>query len=270
MGNDSNIKKKYKIPLNKKLNQLISTTIKTENNKFDSLIKKNIKKIKPCNFSKVFNQNEKGINNICSLINLIYVKNANSCLKIQSNITFYETIFNIDYIEYNKKENDNVEDRKNMKGVYEKKNENEKNIIKPLNEENDEIRPPNKTVNEKNIKVPFDEEINNYLNNAKKNTTKINYDFDNFNISQTQKKHNKNPKTNPVVIINFDLSELYKLEVIEKQLYRKKEIKKEKKKISSKQKLKTEIENFTKTGIKPTNLNDGSFLEIVDYLNQIN
>ena len=121
MGNDSNIKKKYKIPLNKKLNQLISTTIKTENNKFDSLIKKNIKKIKPCNFSKVFNQNEKGINNICSLINLIYVKNANSCLKIQSNITFYETIFNIDYIEYNKKENDNVEDRKNMKDVYEKK-----------------------------------------------------------------------------------------------------------------------------------------------------
>ena len=151
-----------------------------------------------------------------------------------------------------------------------KKNENEKNIIKPLNEENDEIRPKNKTVNEKNIKVPFDEEINNYLNNAKKNTTKINYDFDNFNISQTKKKHNKNPKTNPVVIINFDLSELYKLEVIEKQLYRKKEIKKEKKKISSKQKLKTEIENFTKTGIKPTNLNDGSFLEIVDYLNQIN
>ena len=77
-------------------------------------------------------------------------------------------------------------------------------------------------------------------------------------------------KTNPVVIINFDLSDLYKQEVIEKQLYRKKEIKKEKKKISSKQKLKKEIENFTKTGIKPTNLNDGSFLELVDYLNQIN
>ena len=323
MGNEPQLKK-YRIPVNKKLNEIISAKIKSENNKIDSLIKKNIKKIKTCNFSNQFNQN--GIKNISSLINLIYMKNANSCLKIQSNRTIYETVFHNVYNGINKIENlmnnyekndlekntsesindennniskdrieNDMESNENKNGLEkytkeslneennniskqriendmksnENNNDNEKNILKSLNKVNNNISKDrikndmeinkNNNENEKNIM----NKVNNNISKKRiKNDNEINK---NNNNNGKKKKHNKCPKNPPVAIIKFDLSELYKQDLMEKQILRRGgnypiPI------ISQKKKFYEEIENLTKEGIKPTNLNDGSFLEIINYL----
>ncbi len=343
MGNEPQLKK-YRIPVNKKLNEIISAKIKSENNKIDSLIKKNIKKIKTCNFSNQFNQN--GIKNISSLINLIYMKNANSCLKIQSNRTIYETVFHNDYNGINKienlmnnyekkndlekntseslnEENNNIskdriendmESNENKNGLEkytreslneeknnisnqriendmesnENNNDNEKNIMKSLNKVNNDISKnrikndmeinKNNNENEKNTmkslnkvnnniskkRIKNDMEINKNNNENEKNTMKS-LNKDNNNNNGKKKKHNKCPKNPPVAIIKFDLSELYKQDLMEKQILRGGGINKKITNISQK-KIYDQIENLTKEGIRPTNLNDGSFLEIINYL----
>ena len=62
MGTQQNIKK-FRIPLNKKLNNIITNIIKSDNVKIQHLIQKNTKKIKSSNFSQKFNQNDNGIKN---------------------------------------------------------------------------------------------------------------------------------------------------------------------------------------------------------------
>ena len=100
-----NDKKAYEIPLNTELNDDIKKTINIIENpneieKFQRLIHKNVKNnIKRSYFRENFEDKDKAINNITSLINLIYTKRTNKYLKDKGNITLYETIFNYDIIE---------------------------------------------------------------------------------------------------------------------------------------------------------------------------
>ena len=100
-----NDKKAYEIPLNTELNDDIKKTINIIENpneieKFQRLIHKNVKNnIKRSYFRENFEDKDKAINNITSLINLIYTKRTNKYLKDKGNMTLYETIFNYDIVE---------------------------------------------------------------------------------------------------------------------------------------------------------------------------
>ena len=96
---------KYELPLNLNLRNniqksIINKNINNEIEKFKKLVHKNVKNdIKKSNFSEIFTNENIQYKNIISLINLIYTKSTNSLLKMRSNRTMYETIFNYDILE---------------------------------------------------------------------------------------------------------------------------------------------------------------------------
>ena len=64
--------------------------------KINNLIKKNIgKQFYRSNFKRKFNENEKGIKNICNLLDNIYDNNTNSEQTVSSNRIIYEVIFDL-------------------------------------------------------------------------------------------------------------------------------------------------------------------------------
>ena len=268
MGTQQNIKK-FRIPLNKKLNNIITNIIKSDNVKIQHLIQKNTKKIKSSNFSQKFNQNDNGIKNIYSLINLIYVKNANSCLKIQSNITIYEAIFNADI-----NPNNNIINDSNEINKIESSNEDISNFENDLNEsmKNYNNYDMDKIENDNQYNSNIDNNYYNYSNQStfsKLNLIKKNEDNNITKVIPKKKKHNKKPKIEPVANIKIDLSEIYKEILIEKHYSLKKKDNKKKKNLT-KQKKNIDIQSITKNGIQPTNVNDGSFLEIIDIISKQN
>ncbi len=96
---------KYELPFNLNLRNniqksIINKDINNEIEKFKKLVHKNVKNdIKKSNFSEIFTNENIEYKNIISLINLIYTKSTNSLLKMKSNRTMYETIFNYDILE---------------------------------------------------------------------------------------------------------------------------------------------------------------------------
>ena len=112
MGNDDSksTKKDYNIPFNKKLNDEITKRInlkvsKNDESKFKKFLHKKFQKdFVVSNFSSNFDNEDKAINKITTLLNLIYTKNTDNNLKISSNRTIYETVFNYDIVEKESKD----------------------------------------------------------------------------------------------------------------------------------------------------------------------
>ena len=262
MGANQPKRMKYSIPLNKKLNEIILNVINPKgslNNeeKIKELMHKNISQgIIPSNFSQIFNKRERGIYNITSLMNLIYTKNANTYFKLSSDNTIYESIFNYDIIENNFNEEGNVKFNKKKKHFFE-----ECLILK--NYERDSFKVPNELLD---IFQEKKNEINN-VNKKKKNLNNVGNNTNNKVIKK--KKHNKNPKNPPVVIINMNVKDLYKLDSLERSLNG---INKRKNNKNTNNNTKKDLEKLiTLNGtINPSKVNDDSFLKILNILQSPN
>ena len=275
MGANQPKRMKYSIPLNKKLNEIILNVINPKgslNNeeKIKELMHKNISQgIIPSNFSQIFNKRERGIYNITSLMNLIYTKNANTYFKLSSDNTIYESIFNYDIIENNFNEEGNVKFNKKKKHFFE-----ECLILK--NYERDSFKVPNELLdifqeNKENCNSNlFSNKIKNEINNMKKKKKNLNNVGNNTNNKVIKKKkHNKNPKNPPVVIINMNVKDLYKLDSLERSLNG---INKRKNNKNTNNNTKKELEKLiTLNGtINPSKVNDDSFLKILNILQSPN
>ena len=96
---------RYSIPLNDKLNsdlceKLAIKKSPDEVSKFKKFMNKKLKKeFTPSYFSEKFTMNDSGITHVSNLLNLINTKNTNTQLKMRSNRTLYEGVFNYDIIE---------------------------------------------------------------------------------------------------------------------------------------------------------------------------
>ena len=275
MGANQPKRMKYSIPLNKKLNEIILNVINPKgslNNeeKIKELMHKNISQgIIPSNFSQIFNKRERGIYNITSLMNLIYTKNANTYFKLSSDNTIYESIFNYDIIENNFNEEGNVKFNKKKKHFFE-----ECLILK--NYERDSFKVPNELLdifqeNKENCNSNlFSKKVKNEINNMKKKKKNLNNVGNNTNNKVIKKKkHNKNPKNPPVVIINMNVKDLYKLDSLERSLNG---INKRKNNKNTNNNTKKELEKLiTLNGtINPSKVNDDSFLKILNILQSPN
>jgi hypothetical protein len=275
MGANQPKRMKYSIPLNKKLNEIILNVINPKgslNNeeKIKELMHKNISQgIIPSNFSQIFNKRERGIYNITSLMNLIYTKNANTYFKLSSDNTIYESIFNYDIIENNFNEEGNVKFNKKKKHFFE-----ECLILK--NYERDSFKVPNELLdifqeNKENCNSNlFSNKVKNEINNMKKKKKNLNNVGNNTNNKVIKKKkHNKNPKNPPVVIINMNVKDLYKLDSLERSLNG---INKRKNNKNTNNNTKKELEKLiTLNGtINPSKVNDDSFLKILNILQSPN
>lgn len=275
MGANQPKRMKYSIPLNKKLNEIILNVINPKgslNNeeKIKELMHKNISQgIIPSNFSQIFNKRERGIYNITSLMNLIYTKNANTYFKLSSDNTIYESIFNYDIIENNFNEEGNVKFNKKKKHFFE-----ECLILK--NYERDSFKVPNELLdifqeNKENCNSNlFSNKVKNEINNVNKKKKNLNNVGNNTNNKVIKKKkHNKNPKNPPVVIINMNVKDLYKLDSLERSLNG---INKRKNNKNTNNNTKKELEKLiTLNGtINPSKVNDDSFLKILNILQSPN
>ena len=275
MGANQPKRMKYSIPLNKKLNEIILNVINSKgslNNeeKIKQLMHKNISQgIIPSNFSQIFNKRDRGIYNITSLMNLIYTKNTNTYFKLSSNNTIYESIFNYDIIENNFNEEVNEKFNKKKKHFFEEclilKNY-ERDSFKVPNELMDVFQENKENCNSNLISKNVKKEINN-VNEKKKNLNKDNEKRENNTNNKVikKKKHNKNPKNPPVVIINMNVKDLYKLDSLERSLNG---INKRKNNKNTNNNTKKELEKLiTLNGtINPSKVNDDSFLKILNIL----
>lgn len=96
---------RYSIPVNTQLVSCIGEKLAIKKSPDEvSLFKKFMKKrlkneFTPSYFSEKFHMNDSGISHVSSLINLIYTKNTNTQLKVRSNRTLYEAVFNYDIVE---------------------------------------------------------------------------------------------------------------------------------------------------------------------------
>lgn len=96
---------RYSIPVNTKLVTSIEEKLAIKKSPDEvSLFKKFMKKrlkneFTPSFFTEKFHMNDSGIGHVSSLINLIYTKNTNTQLKVRSNRTLYEAVFNYDIVE---------------------------------------------------------------------------------------------------------------------------------------------------------------------------
>ncbi len=275
MGANQTKRMKYSIPLNKKLNEIILNVINPKSSlnneeKIKELMHKNISQgIIRSNFSQTFNKRERGIYNITSLMNLIYTKNTNTYFKLSSNNTIYESIFNYDIIENNFNEEGNEQFNKKKKHFFE-----ECLILK--NYERDSFKVPNELLD---IFQENKENYNSNLNNPKNKINNVhekkNNNLNNVNTEKKgnktnnkiikKKKHNKNPKRPPVVIINMNIKDLYKLDSLERSLN---VVDKRKNNKNTNNNTKKELEKLiTLNGtINPSKVNDNSFLKILNIL----
>ena len=272
--------KKYQIPFNKELNDMISIIIS----------KKNVEKPKINNEIKKKKDNDKTINNdnlfynnIISILNLSYQRENNT------NFSLYEVIFNFDiaksnrerYNKLNNKISNNFNFQKNEKEkknqqtlkidldsfIIKSENINSNNDIdykneetKKIKENNNELKEENKTNNLKNIQLSIGTKSTNLITTKKKENKKV--------IKKQLKKY----KNNNIINIKKDLEEVSKEVFYEKNFSR--FIKnlfpnKKKREIINKKRLK-DI-NQISNGIIPQNyINDGKFLDFIDTLTQPN
>ena len=185
--------KKYQIPFNKELNDMISIIIS----------KKNVEKPKINNEIKKKKDNDKTINNdilfynnIISILNLSYQRENNT------NFSLYEVIFNFDIAKsnregYNKLHNiisnnfnfqENEKEKKNQQTlkidldsfIIKSENINSNNDIdykneetKKIKENNNELKEENKTNNLKNIQLSIGTKSTNSITTKKKDNKKV-------------------------------------------------------------------------------------------------
>ena len=260
--------KKYQISVKKRLLKIIEDTINKEKkeNQIKNLINQNIKQRNKSNFSKNFHENP--IENISSIINLVYENNTNSILKN----SLYESTFNYDINDEKEKGCNKVKERINelIPDFLGEKTENEKII---------DVKEKGSSKEKERINELIPDVFDNKSENEKINSIeKVNSDFNCFvNENQIIKKvksskqkfekikkinHSKNPKKSPVIRINMNLKDIKKAVHLEK-IY--KEKKKQKDYNSNLKRNLTQINLHDKN-----NFNDKNFLKIYDNFIQPN
>ncbi len=259
---------KYKIPLNKRLNRNISDLI--QNKKKNKEEEENNISDKKIDIPPVPIKDEIIYKNIISLLNFFYEPDNKSYFSLCEVVFYYDMdeskgerynifhkkiINNFNYLsqenESEKKENLNLykETSQNAESTKEKKILNEKT--------NDE--------NKNNIeRIKEEEKVN--LQIISPSLSKI--------INKKPKKHLKFPKIAPIVNIRLDMKQLSKEIFLEKLISNNKNKKiltpdKNKKKIINKQILK-DIQKISNNNILPNYLNDGNFLKFIDIFTQPN
>ena len=279
--------KKYKIPLNKELIDMISIFISKENVEKPK-INNEIKKKK--NNDKIINNDNLFYNNIISILNLSYQRENNT------NFSLYEVIFNFDIAKsnregYNKLHNiisnnfnfqENEKEKKNQQTlkidldslIIKSENINSINDIDYKNEEtikikekNNELKEENKTNNLKKIQISIETKSEKYIESSTNSITTKKKDN-----NKEIKKHLKTPKKDPIINIQIDLKEVSKEVFYEKNFSQfKKNLfpNKKKREIINKKVLK-DINQISNGIIPPNYINDGKFLDFIDNLTQPN
>lgn len=270
MGNSTPKLKKYKLPLNRKLKEIINNVIikDKKDKKINNLLYQNVgQKIKSSHFLSNYCQNKTVYKNISSLVNLIYEENTDNNLNAPRN--FYESIFNYDIVEIKGKEYDKFKSRmKNyMKNIFDKQKENE-NHKENKNDINLETIESNNT-KEKIINLNGNETIDFVNSKIISPINKENIFNDNgslLNEKPKKKKHLKKPKRSPEFKLNIDLKDIEKAVNLEKIYSEKK-----KNKTPIKERIIQEkITKYLKKKIPSKEMNDGIFLELFDTLVQPN
>ena len=247
---------RYSIPLNTQLNDDLSNKLAIkkspdEATRFKKVINKKLKKdFTPSYFIEKFTLNNSGISHISNLINLIYTKNTNTNLKMTSNRTLYEGVFNYDiikkeskgyqqfsktmisnirmFIEGEEKEGDNTlilsEDIRNDID-YNKGNDDE-NLTEAFQDIKDEASHITKTNGNdmgtiKLTEDSFRDKDSFSKKESQNESIKLNLDNNKYSnntiyinnkekVSTSKKKHSKVPLHPPVVNIKIDLKDIIK------------------------------------------------------------
>lgn len=256
MGSNSQKQKfkKYVIPVNKRLFDIIDNINKKEkNDERKNLFHKNIEKnIKLKNISKNYIKKEKAFKNICSFLDYIYKENTN----YRINISLYETIFNYDIIDRKEKENEKVREKINkmLPDFSGNKLENEKINISNIEELYFESIKLDKKNNEDELN-----KINSFLNKSPKKK------IEKFE-EKKKKKHKKISKLKPVAIVKMNFNDVKK-EVYLEQIYN------DKNKLNSHSQINILKNDFIKLNFNNNNENNidsKHFLKLFDNLIQPN
>ena len=263
MGN--NHIKKYKIPLNKRLNRNISDLIQNE--------KKNIKEEeynisdKKIDIPPVPIKDEIIYKNIISLLNFFYEPDNKSYFSLCEVVFYYD-------MDESKGERYNIFHKKiiNNFKYFSQENESEKKENLNSYKETSQNAESTNEINEKKI-----DENKNDIERIKEEK-KVNLQIINTSLSKITykkpKKHLKFPKIAPIVNIRLDMKQLSKEIFLEKLISNNKDKKiltpdKNKRKIINKQILK-DIQKISNNNILPNYLNDGNFLKLIDIFTQPN
>ena len=263
MGN--NHIKKYKIPLNKRLNRNISDLIQNE--------KKNIKEEeynisdKKIDIPPVPIKDEIIYKNIISLLNFFYEPDNKSYFSLCEVVFYYD-------MDESKGERYNIFHKKiiNNFNYLSQENESEKKENLNSHKETSQNAESTNEINEKKI-----DENKNDIERIKEEE-KVNLQIINTSLSKITykkpKKHLKFPKIAPIVNIRLDMKQLSKEIFLEKLISNNKDKKiltpdKNKRKIINKQILK-DIQKISNNNILPNYLNDGNFLKFIDIFTQPN
>lgn len=252
---------RYSIPLNTQLNDDLSNKLvikksPDEVSRLKKVINKKLKKnFSPSYFTEKFTLNSSGINHVANLINLIYTKSTNTNLKVITNRTVYEAVFNYDiikkeskaykkfsktmisnirmFIEGEEKEGDNTlilsEDIRNS--IDDNKANDDENLTEAFQDIKDEASHITKINNDiGTIKLTEDSFRDKDDSSSKKESQnesiKLNLDNNKYpnntiylhtksKISTSKKKHSKVPLHPPVVNIKINLKDIIKQNIYE-------------------------------------------------------
>ncbi len=259
---------KYKIPLNKRLNRNISDLIQIEKKNIED--EENNISDKKIDIPPVPIKDEIIYKNIISLLNFFYEPDNKSYFSLCEVVFYYD-------MDESKGERYNIFHKKiiNNFNYFSQENESEKkenlNLYKETSQKAESTK-EKKILNEKtndenknNIeRIKEEEKVN--LQIISPSLSKI--------INKKPKKHLKFPKIAPIVNIRLDMKQLSKEIFLEKLISNNKNKKiltpdKNKKKIINKQILK-DIQKISNNNILPNYLNDGNFLKFIDIFTQPN
>lgn len=266
MGN--NHIKKYKIPLNKRLNRNISDLIQNE--------KKNIKEEeynisdKKIDIPPVPIKDEIIYKNIISLLNFFYEPDNKSYFSLCEVVFYYD-------MDKSKGERYNMFHKKIINNYKYLSQENESEKKENLNSYKETSQNAESTKEKKILNEKTNDENKNNIERIKEEE-KVNLQIISPSLSKIinkkPKKHLKFPKIAPIVNIRLDMKQLSKEIFLEKLISNNKNKKiltpdKNKRKIINKQILK-DIQKISNNNILPNYLNDGNFLKFIDIFTQPN
>ena len=263
MGN--NHIKKYKIPLNKRLNRNISDLIQIEKKNIED--EENNISDKKIDIPPMPIKDEIIYKNIISLLNFFYEPDNKSYFSLCEVVFYYD-------MDESKGERYNIFHKKIINNFKYLSQENESEKKENLNsyKETSQNAESTNEINEKKI-----DENKNDIERIKEEE-KVNLQIINTSLSKITykkpKKHLKFPKIAPIVNIRLDMKQLSKEIFLEKLISNNKDKKiltpdKNKRKIINKQILK-DIQKISNNNILPNYLNDGNFLKFIDIFTQPN
>ncbi len=259
---------KYKIPLNKRLNRNISDLI--QNKKKNKEEEENNISDKKIDIPPVPIKDEISYKNIISLLNFFYEPDNKSYFSLCEVVFYYD-------MDESKGERYNIFHKKIINNFNYLSQENESEKKENLNLYKETSQKAESTKEKKILNEKTNDENKNNIERIKEEE-KVNLQIISPSLSKIinkkPKKHLKFPKIAPIVNIRLDMKQLSKEIFLEKLISNNKNKKiltpdKNKKKIINKQILK-DIQKISNNNILPNYLNDGNFLKFIDIFTQPN